>query len=54
MKYKILNHELMQKLEDDVQKHLDQGWIPHGSLQIINPDPMHLRVFKFIQAVKKK
>jgi hypothetical protein len=54
MKYKILKHELLQKLEDDVQLHLDQGWIPHGSLQIINPDPHHLGLFHYIQAVKKK
>ncbi len=52
VKYKILKGSTDHELEEEVKKHLREGWRPLGGVSIIQAEMAFSKVLKFYQAVE--
>ncbi|MFW5734628.1 MAG: DUF1737 domain-containing protein [Oceanidesulfovibrio sp.] len=54
MKYKIIKASSDHELEEEVRKHLMEGWRPLGGVSIVQAEMAFSKVLKFYQAVEKE
>ncbi|WP_167512656.1 DUF1737 domain-containing protein [Oceanidesulfovibrio marinus] len=54
MKYKIIKASSDHELEEEVRKHLMDGWRPLGGVSIVQAEMAFSKVLKFYQAVEKE
>lgn len=53
MKYAIVSAGAVLDLEAEVIKYCQFGWVPHGSLQILDRGPHHAERWQFLQPMVK-
>ncbi|TVM18715.1 hypothetical protein DPQ33_04365 [Oceanidesulfovibrio indonesiensis] len=54
VKYKIIKASSDHELEEEVRKHLMEGWRPLGGVSIVQAEMAFSKVLKFYQAVEKE